>query len=591
MSGIGASPGISVGRAVVLDRSRASFRKAPIKKAKVTAEIARFRGAVDASVKQLQKLQRSVEGTAASEHVKIIEAHELMLQDDLLVQGTEDLIKQELINAEWALHRSLASIKEFFNQLEDEHFRARQTDVETVGDRILRNLTGQHAESLMEVLAKSKEPTVLVARLLTPADTIQLHHSEVVGICTDEGTKTTHMAIVARSLELPAVVGAVGVTSEVKRGDNIVIDGDSGQLCIRPTRRQLDAYMRRHRKVSAVRTKLSKRRKKRAITLDGFEIQLSGNIDLIDEIAAVHSRGGHGIGLYRTEYLFLQKQNIATEQEQYQAYKQVLKRASPAPATIRTLDIGGDKLNLPGDAVTEALDPFFGLRAIRYCLVEQSLFRTQLRALLRASVHGQLRLLIPFVTDVTEIRQVKVMIEDVKRELRQEGAAYSSDIDLGVMIEIPSAALTADLLAREVDFFSVGTNDLIQYTLAISRDSTACGHLYHPLHPSVLRILRIISDAAHNEGIHLSMCGEMAGEALYTAVLLGLRFQELSMNPRSIPVVREIVQRMRLGEARHLVDRLAPLATWKTVENEVATYMLSKFPDLAPLLGSDLIEP
>ena len=572
-----------MGKAVLLDRRKVTFHKTHIPKGQVTAEIARLRKAIHDSVHQLETLEREVADTQFSEHGKILEAHALMLQDDLLVQGSEELIGRELLNAEWALQRTLVSIKDFFNNLEDDYFRDRQNDVETVGDRILRNLTGQHAESLMELCTRIREPSVLLAHSLSPADTLQLHGTRIIALCTDDGTKTTHTAIIARSLELPAVVGARFVTDHARSGDTVVVDGDRGEICVRPTRRQLDAFTRRHRKVSAVRTKLSRSRNKRAVTQDGFEVTLSGNIDLLDESDAVKSRGGHGIGLFRTEYLFLNRRDVPNEQEQFEAYREVLRKAAPSPATIRTLDIGGDKLDFPGQ-IGEMMHPFFGLRAIRYCLKEQSLFRMQLRALLRASVHGRLRILIPFITDITEVRQVKELMESVRKELSSEGHTYSPNVELGVMIEIPSAALIADILAREVDFFSVGTNDLIQYTLAIARDSTEIGYLYHPLHPAVLRMLRLVSDAAHKEGIRLAMCGEMAGEPLYTAVLLGLRFQELSMNPRAIPVVREIIQRLKLSDARSMVDRLSPLATWLDVEEEVTEFMLSHFPDLAPLL-------
>ncbi len=587
ITGIAASAGIATGKAVLLDRRRVTFAKTHIDKKNVNEEVQRLRTAISDSVAQLEALNDSVMNTQFGEHGKILEAHALMLQDDLLVQGSEDLIERERINAEWALQRTLISIKDFFNNLEDEYFRDRQSDVESIGDRVMRNLTGQHAESLMELCTRIKEPTILVAHTLSPSDTLQLHDTQIIGLCTEEGTKTTHTAIIARSLELPAVVGATGVTDLAASGDTVIVDGDRGEILLRPTRRQATDWANRHRKVSAVRTKLSRRRRKRAITTDEFEVTLSGNIDLIDEMPAVRSRGGEGIGLFRTEYLFLNRRDIPDEKEQYTAYRSVLEKAAPSPATIRTLDIGGDKLDFPG-AVGEAMNPFFGLRAIRYCLKERSMFRTQLRALLRASVHGKLRLCVPFITDITEIREVKKLLADVQHEIEREGLQYSPNIELGAMIEIPSAALISDLLAREVDFFSVGTNDLIQYTLAISRDSTPIGYLYHPLHPAVLRMLRITSDSAHREGIRLAMCGEMAGEPLYAAVLLGFRFQELSMNPRSIPVVREIIQRLSLAEARRLVDRLLPLATYQEVEKEVADYMLQRFPDLVPVLGGEI---
>ncbi len=490
----------------MLDRRRVATPKTTIGKREVPKEVERFRLAIAQSVDQLRALRRQVETSFRGEHDEILEAHELMLQDELLVSGVIDLIQKEEINAEWALKKTLATIREFFNKLEEDYFRERRSDIEFVADRILRNLLGAPAESLSDLLLATTESAVLVAFTLSPADTIQLRGSTVTGIVTHDGTKTSHTAIVARSLGIPAVVGAVGITEAVSAGDIAVVDGDTGEICLNPSRRQLDAYNKRHTRVADVLRRIRKNKNLRAVTLDGFEVALSCNVDVVEELDAIKDVGSRGVGLFRTEYLFLNRQSLPSEQEQLTAYRELLKRAAPHPATIRTLDIGGDKLDIPGSA-GEALNPFFGLRAIRYCLKEQTMFRTQLRALLRASVYGKLRILIPFITDVTEVRAVKALVADVRRELRDEGHSVSPDLQLGAMIEIPSAALISDILARETDFFSIGTNDLIQYTLAISRETTEIGYLYHPLHPAILRVLRIVSDAAHKEGIHLAMCG------------------------------------------------------------------------------------
>jgi phosphotransferase system enzyme I (PtsI) len=587
IQGIGASQGIAQGTVVLLDRRRVTFHKQHIKTKQIKGEKNRFMDAVDVSVNQIQQLRQQVADVFGGEHLEILDAHELMLQDDLLVSGTCNRIKEERINAEWALMQTLDEIKEFFNKLEDEYFRERRSDVEFVGDRIMRNLTGQQAHSFLELIANLEEPSVLVAYSLSPAETIQLRDTQVTAICTADGTKTAHTAIVARSMELPAIVGLRGITDVVCSGDAVIVDGDSGRLCVRPSRRQRESFTRTHRKVSVIRTRLSQQTDLSTVTPDRFEMRLSGNVDLIEEIDNVISRGASGVGLYRTEYLFLNRRELPTEDEQFRAYKQVLQRSNPHPATIRTLDIGGDKLEIPS-AVGEQLNPFFGLRAIRYCLKEKTLFLTQLRALLRASVFGRLRILIPFVTDISEMWEVRELMDSAGRELRKEGHDFRDDVELGAMIEIPSAAMIADILARHVDFFSVGTNDLIQYILAISRDTTEIDYLYHPLHPAVLRVLRLVSDAAHKEGIHLSMCGEMAGDPLYAVVLLGLRFQELSMNPRSIPVVREIIQRTCLKDARILVDSLFHHSTYQEVESEVWKYMDEHFPDLKPVLQAGL---
>ena len=589
VKGVGALTGIAIGKAVLLDRRRVTFHKIRVPAAQYDSEIERLRGAIDASVAQLRALRQQVADTHGGDHVEILDAHELMLKDDMLVSGTIQLIREEGLNAEWALFRTLESIKEFFNRLEDEYFRERRSDIEFVGDRVMRNLTGQTSETLMELLARLNGPSVLVAFNLSPAETIQLRNSKVVGFCTAEGTRTAHTAIVARSLEIPAVVGARGIVESVVTGDVIVVDGGSGEICIRPSKKQSETFRRAQKRLSGVRQKLVRNKRQDSVTRDGFEVRLTGNIDLLEEMGALRAVGGQGIGLYRTEYLFLNRRSLPSEAEQYAAYKEVLKGSAPHAATIRTLDIGGDKLDFQG-SISAELNPFFGLRAIRYCLKEKTLFRTQLRALLRASVHGRLKLLIPFITDVTEIREVKWLLDEVKTELIKEGKAFSRDVELGAMIEIPSAAMIADILAREVQFFSVGTNDLIQYTLAIARDTTEMGYLYHPLHPAHLRMLQIISDTAHREGIRLTMCGEMAGAALYTVVLLGLRFHELSMSPRSIPVVREIVQRSSLSEARDFAKQLFQHATYREVESQVWDYMNEHFADLLPLLEGEMSE-
>ena len=589
LKGVAASGGIAIGRVVLLDRSRVTYHKAHIHKAEVAGETDRLRTAVAESAAQLGALQETIAAGEFQEHAKILEAHQLMLQDDLLVGGAEELIGQELINAEWAVMQTLASIKAFFNNLEDEYFRERQTDVDTVGNRIMQNLTGQHQQSLVELVARLTDDSVLVAQTLTPADTLQLHQTaRIQGFCTEEGTRTAHTAIIARSLEIPAVVGVQGLYDAVQGGDLIVMDGDTGEVCIAPTKREQERLQRRHRKVSVVRNKLNSRKHKASRTQDDFEVTLAANLDLLEELDNLQGRGGQGIGLFRTEYLFLNRRELPTEAEQFLAYREVLKRVAPSPATIRTLDIGGDKLDLSG-RLGDQLNPFFGQRAIRYCLREgRELFRTQLRALLRASVHGTLQILVPFISDIPEIREVKALIAEVRAELASEGQKVADRIALGAMIEIPAAALIADLLAREVDFFSVGTNDLIQYTLAISRDATEIGYMYHPLHPAMLRLLRIVSDAAHTEGIPLNMCGEMAGEPLYAPVLIGYRFNGLSMSAPSIPVVREVVQRLSLHECRALVDSLRHLPTWEEVEAEVKRFMAARFADLTPLLGHDL---
>jgi phosphotransferase system enzyme I (PtsI) len=588
IQGIGAAQGIAIGRAIILDRRRVHTPKAHIATNNVQAEIARLQSAVSASVLQLKSLRERVSLVHGGEHIQILEAHELMLQDDMLLTFAEEQIAEQEINAEWALMKALENIKKFFNELDNEYFRERRSDVEFVGEHILRNLTGQHSKTLADLIAQSTKDSILVSHTLSPSETIQLHNSQIVGFCMVAGTKTAHTSIVARSLEIPAVVGAVGLHQNVGVGDQLLLNGDTGEIIVSPSTKQIETHKRRHRRIVRVTRKLkTPMLDEPIVTEDGFEVQLSSNIDLIEEFTEQRALAGQGVGLFRTEYLYLNRSTLPTEEEQFDTYSEVLRRASPYPVTIRTLDLGGDKLDIP-TTVRDQLNPFFGLRAIRYCLKEKSLFITQLRALMRASVHGQLRILIPFITDVTEIRQVKILIEEVKETLTKEGIPYNTNVELGAMVEIPSAACISDLLAREVEFFSVGTNDLIQYTLAISRESTDLQYLYHPLHPAMLRMLRWVSDAAHHEGIRLAMCGEMAAEPLYSVVLLGFRFHELSMSPSTIPIVREIVNRTNLLDARELVDGLFQYATHTEVEQAVLQYMWRNFRDLRAVLGGDI---
>ena len=590
LQGSDASPGVVVGRAIILDRRRTNTPHAHIEATEIDHEIDRLQKAVQKSLKQIRNLRTRVESTHGGEHIQILEAHELMLQDDMLVQQAIEHIAEKNINAEWALQKALESLKEFFNELDSEYFKERRSDVEFVGDHILRNLAEQESSSLMDLIDQARGDSILVSHSLSPAEAIQLHGTTIVGFCTVAGTKTAHTSIVARSLEIPSVVGVVGLHESIGAGDTLLLDGKSGEIIVHPTKKQIDTRKRRNRRLQKITDRLrADGLGVESKTTDGFQVQLSSNLDLIEELPSINSHGAHGVGLFRTEYLYLNRQTLPTEDEQFEAYSQVLKSNPSAPVTIRTLDIGGDKLDVPS-AVRNQLKPFFGLRAIRYCLREKKIFRTQLTALMRASVHGRLRILIPFITDVTEIRQVKAIIQEIRSELASRHVPFADDVELGAMIEIPSAACIADLLVREVDFVSVGTNDLIQYTLAISRESTDIQYLYHPLHPAVLRMLRWISDAAHNEGIRLTMCGEMAAQPMYSVVLLGFRFNELSMSPPAVPIVREIIKRSDLRSARDLVNGLFQFSTYGEVERHVQTYMLYHFRDLQSLLGGEPID-
>lgn len=577
LRGIAASPGIAVGRVVLLDRRQLSFEKYHITVTNVDREIERLDVAIEESVGQIEALRTKFEVTegASQDHFTILEAHQLMLKDALLVQGARDLIIKDRINAEWALRKTVSHIKELFERLEEDYFRERLSDVDFVGERILRNLLGHQTEIPLDI----GEAAIIVAHNLSPADTIQLVGTNVVGFATNLGSKTAHTAIVARSLEIPAVVGLKNVVERAGKGDLIIVDGYVGEVIIEPSRAEQSRYASVQADRAMFEAELRANRDTDAISRDGVSMQLRGNVDFLEEAHSLLQYGGRGIGLLRTEYLFLNRSTLPSEEEQVQYYRAVIRAVAPHPTTIRTLDIGGDKFSTD-NRLAEELNPFFGLRAIRYCLRERALFKTQLRALLRASVEGPMRLMVPFISCVEEVTQIKECLAETREELIRDGLEFDPSVQLGVMIEIPSAAIMADVIAREVDFLNIGTNDLIQYTLAIARDSDETNYLYNPLHPAVLRIVQSVATAANEAGIPVGMCGEMAGEPMYTLLLLAMGFKELSMSPRSIPLVKEIVRRSTMPEAQALLQSVRGLGRVAEVEAVVGPHMRAQFPDL-----------
>ena len=447
--------------------------------------------------------------------------------------------------------------------------------MEQVGERILRNLVGHKQESLADI----KEEAVIIAHDLAPSDTLMMRKDKILGFATDAGSRTSHTVILARSLGLPAAVGLENITASVKTGDVVILDGIHGVVIVDPDEETFLEYLKKQQKYKYFEQELEKLKTLPAETLDGHVIQLQGNIELPEEVMSAADHGGAGIGLYRTEFLFLNRPALPTEEEHYNAYCHVAERAAPHEVVIRTLDVGGDKVGLPDEFEKEA-NPALGLRAIRFCLQKRDIFKTQLRGILRASVNDNIKILVPMISGLTELHETKKMVEEVKAELRSEGKAYNEAVPIGVMIEIPSAALIADLLAREVDFFSVGTNDLIQYTLAIDRQNEHVAYMYEPLDPAVLRLLHRVSDAAREENIPLAMCGEMAGDPLYAAILIGMGFQHLSMNVASIPWVKKVVRSVRMRDAIELASLVMQQPTAALARKTAENFMEERFPDL-----------
>ncbi len=568
--GIPAAPGIAIGRAYLVDRRRLKTPKRRLEPDEIDDEVARFHRALQASYRQLERIKQKIEARKKTEHYNIIAAHQLILQDEHLVDEAVRHIQERHINAEWALQRTVEHIKGVFDAIEDDYFRERRSDVDFVGERVLRNLLGRKATPV-----RPPPDAIVVAHNLSPADAAQLYRAAVAGLITDAGGKTSHTAIVARAHEIPAVVGLEDITSEVGTGDLLIVDGTEGRVIVNPTPQTVAHYRAQRRAEAARGAALLSNRALPAATQDGVEIRLLANVDQTDEIPHVIDYGAMGVGLFRTEYLFMMGDRIPFEDDHFESARRVLEALGPdREATFRTFDLGADKLySFVGEQFNEA-NPALGLRSVRLCLQEtvRPIFKQQLRGLLRASVHGHLRIMLPMISGVLELRQAMAVVDEAKRELREESIPFDESVPVGAMIEMPSAAIVSDLLAREVDFFSIGTNDLIQYTLAVDRVNEHVTYLYEPLHPSLLRLIKVVADAARQSGIPVGVCGEMAGDPDVVPVLLGLGLAELSMNAVAIPQIKSVIRRAHLTDLRKLAARTLELSTANEVTAEVRHY-------------------
>ncbi|NVN98743.1 MAG: phosphoenolpyruvate--protein phosphotransferase [Geobacteraceae bacterium] len=572
LSGVPASPGIAIGLARVTDRARVAVSEHAVKPEAVPAEITRLLEAISEAKEELLLIKNHLEKESGSEHLYILDTHLMILEDPMLTSETVSCIKTQLINAEGSLRRTLLKFREFFNAIEDEYLRERGSDVDIVGERILRKMVGFQQEPLPQLDSK----VIIIAHDLSPTDVLQIDKSKVIAFVTDLGGKTSHTAILARALGIPAVVGLESATAEIISDDSIIIDGATGTVVINPSDESFRNYLSRKQRYEYFCQEYVKFRDLPAETVDGHRIRLKGNLEFIEEVPALKEHGGEGVGLYRTEMLYMNRSTLPDEEEQFEAYLSMCRKVAPFPVSIRTLDVGGDKF-VPELNLADELNPALGLRAIRLSLRNIETFKPQVRAILRASAFGEIRMFFPMISGVSEIREVKRIISEVKYELRSQGITYDDSIKIGIMIEIPSAVLVADQLAKEVDFFSVGTNDLIQYTLAIDRTNEHLSHLYQPLNPAIIRSLQIVADAAHQAGIEACICGEMAGEPQYLPILLGLGFDELSMTPPSIPRVKEILRRCSLTEAKKLTAKILEAETAEAVESILKSELTAHF--------------
>ncbi|HEY1811937.1 MAG TPA: phosphoenolpyruvate--protein phosphotransferase [Kofleriaceae bacterium] len=569
-TGLGVSPGIAFGRAYLIGRDTLKAPRHHIEPDDIDDEVARLYKAIAASDKQLAKIKEKLASENESDY-HIITAHQMMLHDEHMVGAAVEYIRDDKINAEWALRRAVDDIRAVFDAIEDAYLRERKSDVEFVFDRVLRNLLGRVTGPLAP-----PPDAVVVAYDLSPADTAQLHKAAVSGLLTDAGGKTSHTAIIARAHEIPAVVALEDITEVVESDDYLVIDGATGVVIVNPSAATVAEYREEQRRQVAANARLHAMRDLPACTRDDVELQLLANIDGPDELEDAIEYGAMGVGLFRTEYLYMTGEGLPDEEAHYQTTIAVLDRLAGKVATIRTFDLGSDKLaKFLVEANLHEANPALGLRSIRLCLsnLGKDLFRTQLRGVLRASAHGPIKLMFPMISGIAELRAVKTIVDDVKLELRTAGLAFDEQIKLGIMIEMPSAALTADLLAKECDFFSIGTNDLIQYTMAVDRVNEYVSYLYEPLHPALIRLIAPVVKAARDNNIPVTVCGEMAGEPMIAAVLLGLGIRELSMSAVSIPEVKDALRQMTAEGTQRLVERIMTVATSAEVRAIVSAYM------------------
>jgi len=578
MKGIGVSGGVGIGQVVVIERLTEEIcPRWVLKPEEIPVEISRFESAVKTAAGHLKDIKSRIgPHHPLGNHSYILDTHILLLEDRMFFEGTKHAIASERQNAEWAVSDTIAKIMSAFDTIEDDYLKERARDIHFVGERVLRILMGISPESKIHQLPPN---SVIVAHDLSPADTAQIKRESVFGFAIDMGGKTSHTAIIARSLKLPAVTGLERISKQAQTGDTVIIDGSTGVVIINPDPEMLLRYRQRQELYSKYQQSLMTYGRLPAVTRDGSRsVRISANIELVDEIEIALNHGSEGIGLFRTEYLFLGRRDLPSEDQQYEAYRQVLSHNLPNPVTIRTLDVGGDKLAVGMNSSQEA-NPALGLRAIRFCLERRDIFKTQLRAILRASVHGNCRLLLPMISCLTELQTSKAILEEVKAELTGEGKVFSQRMKLGILVEVPSAVAIADLLAREVDFFSIGTNDLIQYALAIDRVNEHVSYLYDTLHPAVLRLIRQIVHVGQATGIEVAMCGEMAGDPLNIPILMGLGMDELSMNALSIPIVKKFIRLISMDECRELTNKAFQMQEAQEIHDLLEGWIRARFPN------------
>jgi len=573
--GVGVSPGIARGTVFVLRPEDEEPPTRQIEEWEVPAEIARFEAALVKTREQILEMQIRIAGAIGAKDASIFDAHLLVVEDRTLIDEVLRTLSRDLWNIEHVFQQVANRYSKTLSEIDDPYLRERALDINDVCRRVVRNLMGRDAKNATQI----DVPHILVAHNLTPSDTAQLNRHLVLGFATDVGSRTSHTAIMARSLNIPAVVALHNISEALLSGDHVLLDGYSGMVIVNPTDQTLWEYGELEVKKTAVEDKLEELRETVSTTLDGRHIALSANIEMPGDVELVKQSGAEGIGLYRTEFFYLNKEELPNEEEQYENYCIVAREMGQQSVIIRTLDLGGDKfmsaLQLPAE-----LNPFLGWRAIRFCLERVDVFKTQLRAILRASALGNIRMMFPMISGVDELRRANAVLEECRQELREKGIAFNEQMEVGAMIEVPSAALVADLLAKECDFFSIGTNDLIQYTIAVDRINERIAHLYEPTHPAIIRLIKMIVNAAHAHNLWVGVCGEMAGEIALTPLLVGLGVDELSTGAALVPRVKRAVQSLDIGICLQLVDEVKNMDSAEAILEKCEAVAKAHYPEL-----------
>ncbi len=574
--GVPASPGIAIGKAYYYTEESFIIPHKDIPPTKIRNEKKRFDKALKRTKEELHKLQHSILNRIEKKFADIFSVHLLVLEDPVLLVDVNDYITEKHCNAEWAVYQVLDRQIKKLSMVEDGYFRERITDIHDIGKRVIRHLLQKEHKSLTSLT----EQVIVIARNLSPSDTAAMRKDMVIGFSTDVGGRTSHTAIVARALGIPAVVGLGNITEHIDTDDIVIIDGNHGKVIINPDEQTIREYKTAKHIFERFEVELKKLKSLDAVTTDGHNVTLMGNIELPTEIETIIANGGRGVGLYRTEFLYLNRSDLPTEEELFKVFKNVVERMKPNPVIFRTIDIGGDKPNAAIMNMPKEANPFLGYRAIRYCLANVDVFETQLRAMIRASYYGNASLMIPMISNCNEIKRTKAIIRDVKEGLLTRSVPFNPDIEMGIMMEIPAAAMIADILGAEVDFFSIGTNDLVQYGIAVDRNNEKIAYLYNHFHPGVIRLLKQIIDGAQKNNIHVHMCGEMAASPLAIPLIVGMGLNTLSVSAIAIPEIKKIIRGLTLQECQKTVEVVMTMKTAVDIKRYLYRLLNDKFPDI-----------